>query len=57
MKQYKAIFKTSDANGKVLYENKNHTFKTRDLNGYITKTIKRYASHNIKAEFTNIEEV
>lgn len=57
MKQYKAIFKTSDANGKVLYENKNHTFKTRDLNGYITKTIKRYASHNIKAEFINIEEV
>lgn len=57
MERYRCTFRTINAKGEVLYENKNSTFGTRDLSGYIARTQKRYANHNIKAEFSNIEKI
>ena len=57
LKKYRAHFKTTNAKGEILYDNNNFTFRTRNRNDYINRAIGRYTSHNIKAEFTDIEEV
>lgn len=57
MKTYKCDFKTYYPDDKLAYKKLDFKFRTRDVDEYIKRTIKRYEKHNMRAEFTNIKEI
>lgn len=51
---FKCEFRTYDSTGALRYEDLNHRFVALNAKDYADRTKKRYASHGMTAEFTNV---
>lgn len=51
---FKCEFRTHDSTGEVRYEDLNHKFTAFNAEDYVNRVKNRYASHGMKAEFTNV---